>query len=380
LALQWVQHNIAAFGGDHSRVTLLGQSSGGTSIFGLLSAPSSYGLYHNVISLSGSPNITMNLANAERQNEPFVAAVNCAGLGVDATVSCLRALPTYALINISANTLNWYFVPAGYPFPSGPPADFNYPGLIIVDGVTIPKDFLSTLSTTSPDVGMIVQTHLAEAALFVDPSALEFSFGPRSALEQALISQLAPFGSGQNVNNAYSSVLAGHLDNFEILFQMTADADLTCATDVLLEKALAVARRRPLYWSLATQGPQYTFPSLATPGINISSPGHMSDWIAAARDWNFWCNNGPPWTCDWVPGPKDFTVGDQIRAMWINLATYGTLSETSSRGCKAFVAAPSAQNWCLPTSAGVSTVQNYKKAQCDVWNGLGFKEGVWWCD
>ncbi len=39
LALQWVQRNIAAFGGDATRVTIAGQSSGGTSIYALLVSP-----------------------------------------------------------------------------------------------------------------------------------------------------------------------------------------------------------------------------------------------------------------------------------------------------------------------------------------------------
>ncbi|KAF9151733.1 hypothetical protein BG015_006280 [Linnemannia schmuckeri] len=52
LALQWVQNNITAFGGDPNRATLFGESSGGHSIRVLLSAPSAFGLYHSVISES----------------------------------------------------------------------------------------------------------------------------------------------------------------------------------------------------------------------------------------------------------------------------------------------------------------------------------------
>ncbi|KAF9181972.1 hypothetical protein BGZ51_005049 [Haplosporangium sp. Z 767] len=51
-ALQWVRSNIKAFGGDPSQVTIFGESAGGYSMRALLSAPSAFGLYKNVISQS----------------------------------------------------------------------------------------------------------------------------------------------------------------------------------------------------------------------------------------------------------------------------------------------------------------------------------------
>jgi len=53
LAMRWVAKNAAAFGGDAAKVTLLGQSSGGTSILAHLAAPASRGLFHAAIPRSG---------------------------------------------------------------------------------------------------------------------------------------------------------------------------------------------------------------------------------------------------------------------------------------------------------------------------------------
>lgn len=53
-ALEWIQKNIAEFGGDPGNVTLIGQSGGGAKVTTLLAMPKAAGLFHKAISLSGS--------------------------------------------------------------------------------------------------------------------------------------------------------------------------------------------------------------------------------------------------------------------------------------------------------------------------------------
>jgi para-nitrobenzyl esterase len=74
-----VRDNIATFGGDPRRVTVAGQSSGGTSILALYCSPRSRGLFDGAVSLSGSINITMGLQQAFEQNEAVLHALNCSG-------------------------------------------------------------------------------------------------------------------------------------------------------------------------------------------------------------------------------------------------------------------------------------------------------------
>jgi para-nitrobenzyl esterase len=55
-ALEWVQGNIANFGGDPGNVTLMGQSGGGTAVWSVLASPRSEGLVHRAIIMSGPVN------------------------------------------------------------------------------------------------------------------------------------------------------------------------------------------------------------------------------------------------------------------------------------------------------------------------------------
>ena len=72
-ALQWVQNNVEAFGGDASNVTIFGQSGGGGKVSTLLATPAAEGLFHKAIVQSGSMLRTMDQKWSAKIGEAVVA-------------------------------------------------------------------------------------------------------------------------------------------------------------------------------------------------------------------------------------------------------------------------------------------------------------------
>ena len=121
-ALQWVQRNIKAFGGDPKHVTIFGESAGGLSVYSQLASPTAAGLFHGAIAQSGAyasfqPYLQriVPIAQAEVQGSDlipggttFASLVGCS----DGTAQCLRHTSAVALASIP--------LPFGvYPFVDG---------------------------------------------------------------------------------------------------------------------------------------------------------------------------------------------------------------------------------------------------------------------
>uniref|UniRef100_A0A8C7Z729 Carboxylic ester hydrolase n=1 Tax=Oryzias sinensis TaxID=183150 RepID=A0A8C7Z729_9TELE len=119
MALQWVQNNIASFGGDPRQVTIFGESAGGASVGYHLLSPGSRPLFTRAILQSGVPNCpwaSVTYAEARRRATHLANAVGCNG----GLTVLIQVLPWTALFRFS-------FVPVvdGEVLPDAPEAMVN---------------------------------------------------------------------------------------------------------------------------------------------------------------------------------------------------------------------------------------------------------------
>jgi para-nitrobenzyl esterase len=106
-ALQWVQANIEAFGGDPDNVTIFGESGGGGKVLHLMCTPAAKGLFHRANIESGGVIGTLN-GRSMAENEELGQRV-FAKLGFDREsdpLAAARALPWKSIIEADRELVN----------------------------------------------------------------------------------------------------------------------------------------------------------------------------------------------------------------------------------------------------------------------------------
>lgn len=115
-ALQWTINNIAYFGGDPNRITIIGESAGAGSVRTLLGSPKAIGMYQGGVAMSNlgggqdlgldsnyGTTYSLYYSIAQSYNVSgmdIVNATNCTADSIEESVSCLSSFNATELVNL----------------------------------------------------------------------------------------------------------------------------------------------------------------------------------------------------------------------------------------------------------------------------------------
>lgn len=274
-ALRWVQSNVAAFGGDPHKVTIFGESAGGSSVCDQIASPTAAGLFEQGISTSGEYNTVLGTqeqtprtpedleaqdcksalptkAQATAAGKNFAAAAGCGKGSAAVVAACLQALPVTEIEQVALH----------------PGTGYQYGGqgtvAPTINGTTLKMTLRQALKTGHVNhVRVIAGTDRDENLVGTATSAAQY---------QSLVD--SQYGA------LASQVLAryplSHFDSPGVAWRtVAADSDTVCPSLVTDHD---LASRMPVY---AYEIDDNDIPPYAAAGPGVVAPGasHVGAWF-----------------------------------------------------------------------------------------------------
>lgn len=280
-ALQWVQRNIAKFGGDPANVTIFGHSAGASNVVSLVASPLGKGLFHRAVAQSGtSLSVRTTLADAEKNGVTFGQSLGAP------SIAALRQKSAEDVLKAQRPQMG-----------------------AVVDGWVLPQDVYSIFAAGQQShVPLIVGT-VANDAPGAGPGPITAANAQKTARE------------------TYGELADKYLE----LFPARTDAEAAKSahafrTNSALANARLLARlhsksaRSQVYW--------YYFTHLSPVPESLVWGGRPApSWGAYHGSELVYVFNAFPFQ-DWPWRPVDLKLGDTVSSMWVSFARTGSPNDS----------------------------------------------------
>jgi para-nitrobenzyl esterase len=275
-ALQWIQKNIAKFGGDPNTVMIFGHSAGGSNVSSLLASPLAKGLFERALMESGN-NLSKGipLADAEKSGVKFADSMGAH------SISELRKKSAEEILKAPRSQMG-----------------------LIVDGWVLPQDVYSTFSAGKQnDVPIIIGT-VADDAPGPSPA-------PRKAADASAYAKKT-FG---DLADQYLALYPANTDEQATKSAAAYPTNRAEANARMLARLQVKTGNSKAYWYLFTH--LSPFPE----GL-VWGGRPAKDWGAYHGSEIVYVFDEFP-SQDWAWRPVDLKVGDIISSMWTNFVKTG---------------------------------------------------------
>jgi para-nitrobenzyl esterase len=340
LALQWVQDNISAFGGDKTRVMLFGQSAGAFNTCALLASPLAHGLFSSALMESGNC-AAEPLSYQYKFGTEITDAVSCSD--APDVVACLQSAPLAPMVEIGG--IGFLVTYVGQLVTGiDPKHSSTLPFGPTVDGYVLDDVPLATIQAGKHNhVPLVIGTTASEVNFVADPAVVVGCVGA-AALAHVWFPTLAP-----QLLTAYPCNIFDPLSPAHMLGQAATDAIFTCPSR-RAARAAANAQTEPVYRYLWTDVTPYLVVTEVAGAFHASELPYVFGTFGAVL---------------YSPTPDESALSHQIQTFWANHAASGNPNGPGLPTWSKYD--PIADN-ALQLDTPIGNISGWEARGCDFWD------------